>query len=102
MNKFVTEEYLPALRSGKFLKIKHSLFVDGAVCVLGVAGRCLGMGEKRLKNGKTRTYQEIQRKLGLKDFWDVVNLNDTKDLSFPEIADYLETHPELFREDSND
>jgi hypothetical protein len=98
MNEFVKTKYLPALRSGEHDQARHRLYNEGAVCALGLAGVCMGISTKRLKANNNSTYLEIRRKLGLKGHFTLFDLNDSNEMSFPEIANYLEAHPELFRD----
>jgi hypothetical protein len=97
MNKFVTEKWLPALRSGEFKQIRGTLCnLDNSYCCLGVAAKVAwdNVSDDTL-------YRYIRDLIGVDRQGSdcLVKLNDVERLSFSEIADYIEAHPDLFKED---
>jgi hypothetical protein len=83
-----TQQWLDALRSGKYKQIQHTLRNDSGYCCLGVAAHVLGMNDETVQ----AAYEAAQEKMALSrdEFWNLIRFNDELNLTFPQIADKIE------------
>lgn len=101
--KSVGEQWIDALRSGKYKQGYNNLYSAGRYCALGVLGKCLNfpiekeggtalnhfIKEEKLRNSliqpvKNRTFET-----------QIMYMNDQYKKTFEEIADWLEQNLEL-------
>lgn len=104
--------WLSALRSGEYLQGRGQLQVDDLFCCLGVACKVAEkagvstLQHNGILHGNSLDYQPaVIEWLGLKNpFRDITDfylhaltiLNDEKMLTFPQIADHIEKHADLY------
>lgn len=67
----------------------------GKMCCLGVATEVIG-ADLYEDDGFVGNYIEVEKAMGMKSWGDFVDMNDSRHLSFPQIADAIESRPELF------
>jgi hypothetical protein len=105
------KEWLKALRSGRYKQTKEELCNEntGGYCFLGVAARVCGIPKKKLigigdledadylhsvtKNMRLRNGLGAFKVIRL-NTPSLICMNDSDELSFDEIADYIEQNPE--------
>ena len=99
-------EWCEALRSGKYKQCKNVLSNGEAYCCLGVLAKVAGLEElpdNSSNRPRFRTHygviydmfpEEYLKELGLREVYQdkLVELNDTKQKNFNEIADYIEEY----------
>lgn len=95
MDQDVKDKWVNALRSGEYLQGKHYLLIERDkkkyYCCLGVLATILE--ELVIANHTTSIDRVVWEKFNCKVIQDhYVDLNDQKDKSFAEIADYVEDH----------
>lgn len=93
MTKDLKQKWVDALRSGEYKQCQLSLKKDNKYCCLGVLA-CVS--DPNFDFNSVDSYSVI-RKLGMTDnqmqnFW---TMNDSDELSFDEIADYIEQDDKL-------
>ena len=80
--------WLKELRSGNYTKIKHCMHYQyGEYCALGVLEYCVPNG-KTLYDDCCNIYVKDGRYL----FNAITELNDNTEMTFPEIADWIEVN----------
>lgn len=104
MNPEVKQKWIDALRSGEYEQTKHHLKTDNGYCCLGVLTD-LYIKENNFKWGRNKfdTYEfnAIEGSLcnGVIEWSDfpcalveqyLIRMNDTEEMTFSEIADYIE------------
>lgn len=107
--KEFTKKWLKALRSGEFEQSQSSLCHEEKYCCLGVAAKIYGvdMGayglygylEPHMSDALPKEFFEINKTEYSDDYLlqdSLIKLNDSEELSFPEIADWIEKNIELY------
>lgn len=90
MNAELKDKWLAALRSGEYQQTRSALKNEDGYCCLGVLAHVYS-GDWGRDNKKG--YEKVREVLADKYTLDsLMCLNDTEDLSFPAIADWIETN----------
>jgi hypothetical protein len=93
VNQQQKEQWLAALRSGRYEQGTDMLMFRGSYCCLGVANEVCGLGLPKIAS----YLRDLS--LGIKDCWVFLpretqevlgEMNDAEGKSFAEIADYIE------------
>lgn len=87
MDKKLKKKWVKALRSGRYKQIQNTLVTNGGYCCLGVLARVMDPKGKRLDMGYPDN--DVLDRHTAKT---LATMNDEGGKSFPEIADYIESH----------
>ena len=89
MNATIKAKWVEALRSGKYKQGIGRLYrpESNEYCCLGVLCR---VADVDLESDSSLNYGLVFQPLGLRKYWDLVEMNDNGS-SFARIADYIET-----------
>ena len=102
-------KWLAALRSGEYQQGKYELYADGKYCCLGVANKVCNLQEEG-ESSLLCTYGDMGlytdagsvKNISLhgdSDYCSLIELNDTREWSFLDIADFIEANAErVFKE----
>lgn len=96
MDAKLKADWVKALRSGRFKQTKLALRKKGGFCCLGVLARVAHIPIARSGTTVSESvggdYRPIAALLGGQTMNHLMHLNDGADRTFPEIADYIESH----------
>lgn len=88
VNKQLRDEWVAALRSGKYKQTTGALFRGEACCCLGVLCRVAGVESLAVPAMTDIWERRPYKRIG----YDLVGMNDNERRSFAEIADWIEAN----------
>lgn len=87
-------KWVEELRKGDFQQCQKAITKDGKFCCLGVGAMLLDCTPV-LPYDKP-AYDAAEKGLGIRHLSDFISMNDSEGMSFPQIADAIESRPGLF------